>query len=259
MRVKYQQNHKSKENGRYPRGDTFREPKRNAKSNEAYKSCQLFRKKDYRDARMERDSQITCYNCRKLGHIAKNCPEKAFLIKESPVDNMCCKGEVNGKVVSNMQIDTGACRTVVREDLVSRWTWKDSVVKLRIADNTEVKCPVADVIINIGNNTYQIVAAIVRQFPEDVLLGRDVLLGKGVPLLEYTLEHMETDEIKQTLQRMLQKGVLNPEAITTEASEKYILAVETRSQNIKKLEKEVQTTNQENQSGGKPSHLGHLT
>ena len=27
--VEYQQNHKSKENGRYPRGDTFREPKRN--------------------------------------------------------------------------------------------------------------------------------------------------------------------------------------------------------------------------------------
>ena len=99
---------KSKENhhGRYPRGDTFREPKRNERSNETYKSRQLFRKKDYRDARMERDSQITCYNCRKLGHIAKNCPEKAFLIKEFHVDNMCCKGEVNGKFVSNIQIDT---------------------------------------------------------------------------------------------------------------------------------------------------------
>ena len=47
-----------------------------------------------------------------------------------------------------------------------------------------------------------------RQLPADVLLGRDVLLGKGVPLLEYTLERMETDEMKQTLQRMLQKGVL---------------------------------------------------
>ena len=107
---------------------------------------------------------------------------------------MCCKGEVNGKFVSNIQIDTGACRTVVREDLVSRRTWKDSMVKLRIADNTEVTCPVADVIIKTGNNTYQIEAAIVRQLPADVLLGRDVLLGKGVPLLEHTLERMETDE-----------------------------------------------------------------
>ena len=81
---------------------------------------------------MERESQankITCYNCRKLGHIAKNCPEKASLIKESPVDNMCCKGEVNGKVASNIQIDTEACRTVVREDLVSRQTWKGSIGK----------------------------------------------------------------------------------------------------------------------------------
>ena len=79
---------------------------------------------------MERESpanKITRYNCRKLGHIAKNCPGKAIVIKESPVDNMRCKGEVNGKFVSNIQIDTGACRTVVREDLVSRWTWKDSV------------------------------------------------------------------------------------------------------------------------------------
>ena len=58
-----------------------------------------------------------------------------------------------------------------------------------------------------------------------MLLGRDVLLGKGVPLLEYTLERMETDEIKQTLQRLLQKGVLNPEAIIAKASEKYVLTV----------------------------------
>ena len=253
--VEYQQNHKSKENhhGRCPRGDTFREPKRNERSNEAYKSRQLLRKKDYRDARMERDSQMTCYNCRKLGHIPKNCPEKAFLIKEFHVDNMCCKGEVNRKFVCNIQIDTGACRTVVREDLVSRLTWKDSIVKLRIADNTEVTCPVADVIIKTGNNTYQIEAAIVRQLPADVLLGRDVLLGKGVPLLEYSLERMETEEIKQTLQRMLQKGVLNPEAIIAEGSEKYVLAVETRAQKIKRLEEEVQTRNWENESGGKPS------
>ena len=106
---------------------------------------------------MEREApgnEITCYNCSKLGHIAKNCPEKAFLIKESPVDNMCCKGEVNGKFVSNIQIYTGACRTVVREDLVSRRTWRDTVVKLRIAHNTEVKCPVVDVTIKTGNNTY---------------------------------------------------------------------------------------------------------
>ena len=108
------------------------------------------------------------------------------------------------------------------------------MVKLRIADNTEVKCPVADVIINkTGNNTYQIEAAIVRQLSADVLLGRDVLLGKGISLLEYTLECMETDEIKQTLQKMLQKGVLNPEAIIAEASEKYVLAVEMRAQKIK--------------------------
>ena len=169
------------------------------------------------------------------------------------MDNMCCKGEVSGKFVSNIQIDTGAYRTVVREDLVSRRTWKDSMVKLRIADNTEVKCPVADVIIKTGTNTYQMEAAIVRQLLADVLLGRDVLLGKGVPLVEYTLECMETDEIKQTLQRMLQKGVLNPEATIVEASEKYVLAVETRAQKIKGLEEEVQTRNLEIESEGKPS------
>ena len=39
------------------------------------------------------------------------------------MDSMCCQGEVNGKFVSNFQIDTGACGTVVREDLVSRRTW----------------------------------------------------------------------------------------------------------------------------------------
>ena len=94
---------------------------------------------------------------------------------------MCYKGEVNGKFVSNIQIDTGACRTVVREDLVSRLTWKDSIVKLTIADNTEVKCPVADIINRTGNNTYQIEAAIVRQLPADVLLAGMCCLGKVFP------------------------------------------------------------------------------
>ena len=164
--------------------------------------------------------------------------------------NMCCKGEVNGKFVSNIQIDTGACRTVVREDLVSRWIWKDSIEKLRIADNTNVKCPVADVIIKTGNNTYQIEAAIVRQLRLICSLEGMCCLGN---MLEYTLECMETDEIKQTLQRILQKRALNPKAIVAEVSEKYVLAVETRAQKIKRLEKEFQMRNLENACGGKPS------
>ena len=125
--------------------------------------------------------------------------------------------------------------------------------KLRIADNTKVECPVAVVIIKRGNNTYQIEAAIVRQLPANVFHGRDVLLGKGVSLLEHTLECMETDEMKQSLQRVLKKGLLNTEAVIAEASAKYKLAVETRAENSKKLEEEVQTVNQENKSGGKPS------
>ena len=127
------------------------------------------------------------------------------------------------------------------------------MVKLRIADNTKIECRVAVVIIKRGNNTYQIDAANVRQLPANVFLGRNVLLGKGVSLLEHTLERMETDEIKQSLQRVLKKGLLNPEAVIAEASAKYKLAVETRAENSKKLEEEVQTVNQENKSGGKPS------
>ena len=103
------------------------------------------------------------------------------------------------------------------------------MVKLRIADNTEVKCPVADVIIKTGNNTYQIGAAIVRQLPANALLGRDVLLGKGVPLLECTLERMETDEIKQTLRRISQKGELNPKAIIVEASREVCISCRNES------------------------------
>ena len=99
----------------------------------------------------------------------------------------------------------------------------------------------------------------VRQLPADVLLGRYVLLGKGVPLLEYTLECMETDEIKQTLQRMLQKGVLNPEAIIADASEKYVLAVETRAQKIKRLEEGFKDGTRRMSLEENPAHSGHLT
>ena len=245
--VEYQQNHKSKENGRYPRGDTFRELKRNAKSNEAYKSSQLFRKKDYhRDVPMERESpanMITCYNCRKLGHIAKNCPGKAFVIKECPVD-MCYKGEVHGKFVSNIQIDTGACRTEVKEDLVSRRTWKDSVVKLRIADNTKVKCPVADVIIKTGN-IYQIEAAIA---------GRCAPWQRCIAWERCSLARIHpgtygTDEIKQTYRGCCRKSKSNYSG----GFRKVCTSCKTRAQKIKRLEEEVQTGNQENESGGKPS------
>ena len=94
---------------------------------------------------------------------------------------MCCKGEVNEKFVSSIQIDTVACRTVIREDLVSRRTWKDSMVNLRIADNTEVKCLLADVIIKTANNTNQMEAAIVRQFPAMCSLAGMCCLGMVFP------------------------------------------------------------------------------
>ena len=54
--VECQQKHRSKENDRYLGGDTFRGPKRNEKNNEAYKSHQLFIKKDYHDIPIERES-----------------------------------------------------------------------------------------------------------------------------------------------------------------------------------------------------------
>ena len=69
-----------------------------------------------------RQKGIVCFNCRKPGHPARRCPNnRALLGCESRVKGnmgLYCKGSVEGRSVTQILLDTGCSRTMVRRQLV---------------------------------------------------------------------------------------------------------------------------------------------
>ena len=77
---------------------------------------------------------MRCYNCNQQGHFASRCPSKAALFtgqehpKPSPETQReeleeapptVLEGEVDGALVRDILVDTGAAKTMVRKGLVS--------------------------------------------------------------------------------------------------------------------------------------------
>ena len=65
---------------------------------------------------------ITCFNCRKKGHYASECPQDALCVVEQPLlinpKTVYQSGKVEGTDVSDIVLDTGCSRTLVRKELV---------------------------------------------------------------------------------------------------------------------------------------------
>ena len=61
---------------------------------------------------------VKCYNCKRFGHM--NCPEKAsYFVKDGWGRSVARAGRVEGAAVSDILLDTGCTRTMVRSDLVA--------------------------------------------------------------------------------------------------------------------------------------------
>ena len=62
---------------------------------------------------------VKCFNCGNFGHISMHCPSKAsYLCKDGWGRSVARVGQVEGTAVSDILLDTGCTRTMVRRDLV---------------------------------------------------------------------------------------------------------------------------------------------
>ena len=81
---------------------------------------------------------------------------------------MLYKGEVNGRPVERIQIDTGASRTVVSSDVVPEIELTGERVSVTLADRAKRCYPTADMEIKFDGEVYRVRAAIVKGLVEDV-------------------------------------------------------------------------------------------
>ena len=84
-------------------------------------------------------------------------------------------GRVNGISVADFVLDTGASRTLVREDLVPSCAIRNGDVAIRCAHGNAMTYPLAEITISVGvHEELTVQAAISKTLPAAVLLGRDV-------------------------------------------------------------------------------------
>ena len=126
----------------------------------------------------QKSKSIVCFNCKAKGHISKNCP-KAMLYRVNSgrrgKELLRC-GQVDGKCVEDIQLDTGCSRTVVRKDLVDEEKMLDGEsITIQCAHGDVVSYPLAMVEILVGGRRIEVEAAVSATLPRSVLLGTDVL------------------------------------------------------------------------------------
>ena len=70
-------------------------------------------------------------------------------------------------------LDTGAARTLVREDFLQPDYQKQGEVTIRCAHGDSITYPLADVRVSVGKERFAVRAAVSKTLPASVLLGRD--------------------------------------------------------------------------------------
>ena len=76
--------------------------------------------------------------------------------------------------MKDIVLDTGAARTLVRDNLVPRNKYLDKFVSVQCVHGDHVSYPLAKVKVVIDGRSYFVEAAVVKKLPASVLLGRDV-------------------------------------------------------------------------------------
>ena len=135
---------------------------------------------------------VKCYNCGRNGHISMNCPDKAsYFCKDVWGQPVARIGRVEGTAVSDILLDTGCTRTMVRGDLVpEEKLLPGEAATVLCAHGDTVLYPLARVRIDVEGVGMEVRAAVSESLPVSVLLGTDVPeLGRLLhsnPLVVYT-------------------------------------------------------------------------
>ena len=145
---------------------------------------------------------ITCYGCGEPGHIRPNCPNKVRRVK-SPEHSkvMVVSGWLAGCEVDNLRVDTGADRTVVRQDFVPEDAYTGEVVRLdswRGAQFSDHK--IASIAIQVGSVEVIARVAVVEQLDCPSLLGSDLGRPMTKELMKMVVAQLdeESEEVRDS-------------------------------------------------------------
>lgn len=128
----------------------------------------------------EKFKDVTCWKCFQKGHIAVNCPGAKTMFcdgtqrrKRRSYPRAVQPGLVEGVAVSDIMLDTGSNRTLVRRDLVPAQKMVEGEIPIRCAHGDIITYPIAVVEIEIGGRHYAVEAGVVDGLPVSALLGWD--------------------------------------------------------------------------------------
>ena len=126
--------------------------------------------------RTRTDKGIKCFNCHRYGHMSMNCPDKANFYCEDRLGRSVVRvGKVEGAVVSEVVLDTGCSRTMVRRDLVPEENLlPGEAVTVLCAHGDAMPYPLAYVDMEVEGMQLRTKAAIAKELPVAALLGTDI-------------------------------------------------------------------------------------
>ena len=154
-------------------------------------------KDSYRSDRQA--SQPICFVCQEKGHKANECPKKKKngqkykqiqvrkVMTPSPLNPKILTGKV-GSAQCKMLLDTGANVTVVSDRLVKNDQYLDQDIQMTGVNGITMFHPKARVWIHVGSFTISQEVAVVKDLPDEVILGLDLGEAFDELLLKYMLE-----------------------------------------------------------------------
>ena len=116
---------------------------------------------------------MVCFKCNKKRHLVRNCTEKTLHVQEKYQKiRFFGDGEVNGRPVQRIQIDSEAAQTVTDTSQNSQKEIGKESIKVTFGNGASGEYPLATVKVKFDGEEHNIKGAVVQDLAEEVLLGR---------------------------------------------------------------------------------------
>ena len=201
---------------------------------------------------------IICHGCGEPGHIKPNCPHRVRRVKSpDPSLTMLVDGLLDGSKVPGMSVDTGADRTLVREDYIPEGAYTGETVTLDSWRGSQFsKHRVALITIEVDGVSVQAKFAVVEHLDSPVLLGRDLGARMTVKLLSMVLEKAKEKDAESVVNSVVPMQIVNSE-VTKQVVQSEVVRV-TRAQAEKARKEEVANELASANSGSEPLALADI-
>ncbi len=173
-----------------------------------------------KDSQKKPLSEVVCFKCNKKGHFARSCTERGLRVREEcETIRFFGEGQVNGKSVKRIQLDSGASRTIVNRNLIAGEDIGEESIRVTFGNGTAGEYPLATVKVKFDGEEYTVKAAVVENLAEEVLLGRDV------PLHRHIVKRLPKEEQVELIKQLAEDNHMCVQegtalAVTTRAQKK---------------------------------------